>query len=499
MYLLLRDNKQTGPYTLDELKAKGMKAYDLVWVEGRSAAWRYPSEIDELRAFSPAVEEQPFDRFFKKPGTSSSLATAAAPTVAAEPLVSNTETVKRTIYVTMPSGVSRQISREIPRQDTAPPREAAPTQQGGVVRNDSRMREADATDFGRTREADTAPDFGGKREPDRLWDGSPARESAQLREMAPARERADYGRSRSGHRRQPVEEILPALPGRASNRAGQLVLVGITVVALLAAGIFIGLSIQKNSSTLDRLASQDNGQPARFAAQQVPVINTAASSQPGINPVATAAAVPAGNPAANGPAGPAGNSPGAQTASENAALTSGASLGQQASNSSPAGSTTGERKHRTRQKPEAPDVVASQASPADSLVPQPEEMHRETLRRTDQTSAQPAVDKERMKLSLANQVSVGTNKFEVGTFGGIHNLQVTVTNRSAFALDLVVVQIDYIQANKKTYKSENLYFRGIAPGSALMLEAPKTSRGINIQYKITSINSKELGLSEPGT
>src|SRR5579859_6709713 len=35
MYLLLRDNKQTGPYSLDELKAKGLKAYDLVWVEGR--------------------------------------------------------------------------------------------------------------------------------------------------------------------------------------------------------------------------------------------------------------------------------------------------------------------------------------------------------------------------------------------------------------------------------------------------------------------------------
>jgi hypothetical protein len=67
MYLLLRDNKQSGPYSVDDLKAKGLKAYDLVWVEGRSAAWRYPSEIDELSSFAPAVEEQPFDRFFKKP------------------------------------------------------------------------------------------------------------------------------------------------------------------------------------------------------------------------------------------------------------------------------------------------------------------------------------------------------------------------------------------------------------------------------------------------
>src|SRR5690606_7886270 len=36
------------------------------WVEGKSAAWRYPSEIEELKPYAPAVEEQPFDRFYKK-------------------------------------------------------------------------------------------------------------------------------------------------------------------------------------------------------------------------------------------------------------------------------------------------------------------------------------------------------------------------------------------------------------------------------------------------
>ena len=65
-YLLLRDNKQKGPYSYDELVELGLKAYDLVWVEGRSAAWRYASEVEELKSFAPVVEEQPFDRFYKK-------------------------------------------------------------------------------------------------------------------------------------------------------------------------------------------------------------------------------------------------------------------------------------------------------------------------------------------------------------------------------------------------------------------------------------------------
>ncbi len=66
MYLLLRNNKQSGPYSLEELKSMGLKAYDLVWLEGKSAAWRYPCEIEDLKSFAPQVEEQPFDRFYKK-------------------------------------------------------------------------------------------------------------------------------------------------------------------------------------------------------------------------------------------------------------------------------------------------------------------------------------------------------------------------------------------------------------------------------------------------
>ena len=47
-YLLLRDNKQTGPHSFEEMLELGFKKYDLVWVEGKSAAWRYPGESASL-------------------------------------------------------------------------------------------------------------------------------------------------------------------------------------------------------------------------------------------------------------------------------------------------------------------------------------------------------------------------------------------------------------------------------------------------------------------
>ena len=47
-YSLLRNNRESGPYTFRELKALGLAANDLIWIEGESTSWTYPTEIDEL-------------------------------------------------------------------------------------------------------------------------------------------------------------------------------------------------------------------------------------------------------------------------------------------------------------------------------------------------------------------------------------------------------------------------------------------------------------------
>ncbi|MGZ3897969.1 MAG: hypothetical protein ACXVML_14610 [Flavisolibacter sp.] len=53
VYLLLRNNQQTGPHSLEELLQLGLKPFDLVWVEGKSYGWAYPSEIENLKPFLP--------------------------------------------------------------------------------------------------------------------------------------------------------------------------------------------------------------------------------------------------------------------------------------------------------------------------------------------------------------------------------------------------------------------------------------------------------------
>jgi hypothetical protein len=53
-YLLLKDNQQSGPYSLEEITSISLKKLDLVWIEGESTQWNYVSEVDELK---PAIVE----------------------------------------------------------------------------------------------------------------------------------------------------------------------------------------------------------------------------------------------------------------------------------------------------------------------------------------------------------------------------------------------------------------------------------------------------------
>jgi hypothetical protein len=474
MYLLLRNNKQSGPHSADELKGMGLKAYDLVWLEGKSAAWRYPSEIEELSSFAPAVEEQPFDRFYKKasPAASVTASSTAEIPVAIEvetqsQRTSPLSTGKRIIYVTMPAGKSPRESpvRELPLREPA-------------------FRETSA---------ETHPD-------------TYAHEPRQpiVREMSPTYARAaieDYSA-------QPADQptgLVDYLPRQANlshprshrkKAITRFVAIGLCILALLAAGIFIGLSLNKDTLGLQHKMVA-NANPMSSVPPATPTPGAVSGVSPATLPNGTPTnaeqradnPVTIVHPTAQQLPAPAVTAPAASTRREDPVI-----------NTSTVPAKTVKKNQRTLPDRSAHGAVQYSTAPApkDSATTTIPTMQREAVHRSDNAETNhtsPATtDKEALRTALANQISVGANTYSVGTFGGISDLQVTVTNRSAYPLDLVVVAVQYVQANKKVFKTENLYFRGISAGSALMLEAPKSSRGIKVQYKVTTINSRALGL-----
>jgi hypothetical protein len=481
MYLLLRNNKQSGPHSLDELKSMGLKAYDLVWLEGKSAAWRYPSEIEELSSFAPIVEEQPFDRFYKK------AAPAAAP--AASPTAASTiqiPTGKRIIYVTMPAGKSpagREAGREISRESVVrelPARETASREPSAETYSDRPLAETYsdrplAETYSDRPRAETRSDrpFQEPREP-------------IVREMSPSYARAaieDYSA-------QPVAEqttLVDYLPRRRSNKTkatlktkalARFVAIGLCILALLAAGIFIGLSLNKDTLGIQhKMVANANPASPTSGATSGETSGIPPATSPIVHPTAQQLPVPAVIP------------PSAPTSHEDLIV-----------NTSTVPARTVKKNQRTKADRSPHGAVQNTTAPApkDSVTSAIPTMQREAVHRSDNAETNhkspSAVDKEALRTALASQISVGANTYSIGTFGGISDLQVTVTNRSAYPLDLVVVEVQYVQANKKIFKTENLYFRGIGAGSALMLEAPKSARGIKVQYKVTTVNSREFGL-----
>jgi hypothetical protein len=94
-YLLLRNNKESGPFTIDEIKVMSLKAYDLIWIVGKSAAWRYPGEISEMKSFAPPIPDQVTDLTKAKKGDQANIASRDTNKQNVAP--------SRSVYVNLPS------------------------------------------------------------------------------------------------------------------------------------------------------------------------------------------------------------------------------------------------------------------------------------------------------------------------------------------------------------------------------------------------------------
>jgi hypothetical protein len=124
-YLLLRNNKESGPFTLEEIKAMSLKSYDLLWVVGKSAAWRYPGEIIELMGFAPPVPEQFSDGPVKKKqpdiSTADSTANKKSDSSNARTRENNSQRIASRVYVNLPAEKKQALIPPVPNSYEANP------------------------------------------------------------------------------------------------------------------------------------------------------------------------------------------------------------------------------------------------------------------------------------------------------------------------------------------------------------------------------------------
>ncbi len=446
-YLLLRDNKQSGPYSVEELSAHGLKPYDLVWLEGRSAAWRYPSEIEELKPFAPVVEEQPFDRFYKKPEVKTIEAAIKDNTrIAANNFLQNEakkaeNTVPTKQHVEL-SNNSKKIHVSLPVTNSSNPSTA------NLFQNQPRTAATPVV--------------------------SQIEKEKPVSEPVLNEESTSYASNKKTFSaidaQQNLEELYTTVKQKQAivNAYGavkeapvsKLLFRTVAAACLLLGGALIGLIVNYNS------------QQQKF--QQLNQLVQEIRHQ---------------------------DNPGAPKTIKNDLLAEEAKIAK-ADSGEPLDESEEpmykedielppvQKNRNDSKKKRAADTV-SQVQIIPEVVPA-------VLNNEEPSTKIDKVASELAKKNLWQLVSVDHNKYKTGVFGGISNLSLKLSNKSLLQLQQVEVEVLYLSPEKKKVNTQRIIFENVAPGEQLAIDVPKSSRGVKIEYSIKKIITKEFELAHAG-
>lgn len=452
-YRLLRNNKESGPFSLEEITAIGFKPYDLIWIDNKSAAWRYPYEVPELKPFTNFTEEQPYDRFYKKETTAKEVkekeevvtvtneATITAVENAAETIVEKkTEQPSvRKIYVALPANSSLSANKEKPV--TAPALKPV----AGV--KTTLPSSYSYTEF----EKETAVEY-----------KQPVQEAVLTEKYS-----------------QPLDEIKKMYVDKLLNNKRsknnladkkKYLQIAAVVVVLLGLGIFIGSGFNKSgnkktavNSPTKQTATPANTNEANLLSNAVlPVKENLPEEESSNNTNAGVITEPDNDAAASA----------AQT-------------------EEPPTITT-----KTIKKEK--QLPVTNKSTEKILEPQPSDIDPVTGERKKATRNEETAVTSKPKEDIWKMVSVKSNDYKRGSFGGISNLQLTVNNNSGYILDEVIIELQYLKPSLQPLKKETLKFNYVAPNGTMTIRVPDSKRGIKISYSITGINSRQYQAAYAG-
>ena len=380
-YLLLRDNKETGPFTLDEIREMKLKPFDLIWIVEKSAGWSYPAEIPEFATFAPALPEENLNTQNRIAGKweTSGIRSQEFGLIRKEP--------GKSIYVNLPA------EKKIRQQ---PIITATPEYSSTFISN---------------------PD------------------------------KADLHLSDEYYKQ----------PSPAARFSGRVLWIS-TIALLFGAGILTGFFI----SDRRKFFTEEEKHPQVFQG-----FNPAVKRIKKENPVIV---IPVIQPVLSLPM-------------------SGNKIFSEDSEIIPENKSTGRKtgkkgKFEDSKKDSIEHKTVSPVTPmsvADGL--------------SQRHVSQIDIASQKIKAHPENYLSLVTGTYTSGLFGGISSFPVTLTNNSSVVMDLVVINVIYIQSNGKIFKSEDLSFTDLEPGETVSLKAPKSPRGIKIAARIHVVNIRQLDVN----
>jgi hypothetical protein len=510
LYRLLRSNKESGPYSLNDLLALGLKPYDLVWVEGRSAAWRYPSEVSELKEFAPAVEEQPFDRFFKKPTGKETETTPS------NQFNRNEETHQKTVNENFVNAEPVQKNKE----------EELPNIKKNIteIPNNSPQPQPKKQVFVSMPETIGFTSYPNPNPHHEEKYDAYLPKSKSVKETPPIKERSyspiniqeseeskletKYTQSLDDIKEMYINTLVQR---KTKNRKKEIInrylKPALLPLLLVVTGIAIGYFIWNRKTSLQASqtvskvippqttpdqknevipADQNDQQPGEK--QNSVSLNDNKNKKPILVPEENGQQQKTAISREHKQLRKAGQS---QKESDNS-LSDLKSIDQSSQEKQTYTSTN---QNQTFQKK---DVEVDAATGERRKVTRDDDLSSDNSNtvkndpgRSNKKSGSAYTFLDNNPKNLLNKVSVKSNTYIRGAFGGIRGLELTVFNNSSYLLDEVKVELQIMKPSDQPLRTDIITFHNIGANGAVTVKVPDSQRGIRVEYRITDIESRQ--------
>jgi hypothetical protein len=532
-YRLLRSNKESGPYALNDLVALGLKPYDLVWVDGRSAAWRYPSEVDELKEYAPAVEEQPYDRFYKKPSETETPAKEPVASANSEKTYQQT-TINESFAKEEPTKIifekpveikeDKKTIPEIPKPYQSPePKKKVfvsmpETNTFEPYQNTPQVDRHEQPHYEQNQYEQYLP----KPKPEQVKQ-KPIEERSyspiSVQESEGSRLETKYTQSLDDIKEMYINTLVQR---KTKNRRREILkkLRPVLIpVLLLAMGFAIGYVIKTKKSPLQAPQSISTVIPSQTVPDQKkeetsPDNKDAKITQPEQNHI-----LPSEQPTSVQPTSV---QPTDKTTADNRnkkSLREQEQVVQQ------------QQKQNKNAESLLPKAVLTEQKEKESFVPgdeatsfqkknvevDPNTGERKKVMRDNDDEVTPSQNNSRNDAAssgkkskteprfietdhkdLRDLVSVQSNNYIRGAFGGISGLELTVYNNSDYLLDEVSVELQIMKPSEQPLRTDIITFKNVGSNKSITVKVPDSQRGIRVDYRITNIESKQFEKSTAG-
>lgn len=541
-YLLLRNNIQSGPYTYEELTELGLKSQDLLWINGKSASWRYPAEFDEFKIHTSILKELPADHTFTNI-QNDIFVFSQEMSRPMEPLPEDELSEFPTLALFMdPEVLHKQTSsRELSSKVEIPPPPSVPKPEAPrKIRMifEGKPISADENDIPLiTPELPVTSKINNLILKQENVQKETVRQEIKLTEPPPVfssrifvtlpaavsdntfvvSKRTEIALNQS----EEIPDDVQSLPAEAisSDKREQALPQPVPEMSqpeLKTVVVPVVTPVEKEATVFgDKAPSKQQTENESF---HFPARTSAFSSGNLMQKLAVAAAIisllAVGGLLTNAILNPDAYNygidkkaaPRVAVSSEripamNVSEKTDTDLNQQPLNSAiqdsrvetaPVSKSPVQKNQDPLKKDKQTDQASNQLPPSEQTVSA--ESGTEISQKKEEKEPEPDA-KEETRRNINSLVSYQLNNYKVNAFGGVSDFEVTINNNSSYPLDMVVVELKYIQSNKKVFKTERLEFRSVAPNGKQTLGVARTNRGIKVETAITTISSRDLDLS----